>query len=593
MSTKLSTVIVLLLLLCSSTTCLTSHNRVFCDATCLSSSTGALSSGLDGFNLSIVASRSAPSGFSQFGSYNPFSVMYKEYSDAQFLKAEAKAKYDIKLIEAILLPADCVKHYDIAKLNYDQTLIATIINSISTKKPINIKNFQSIVKGKIKSAADKSLYVKNRVSAVMGLRSSVKYLTINATALVDRNVKPVLVFINRKSGGQQGRNLLHSLRRLLHYAQVCDLSVQKPSYYFNLYKDVELGCVLVCGGDGTIGWIMDEQRKFRSFNSTPIGFIPAGTGNDLHLHMLCDEYCGRGKGADVASPEERLLLRAQKNLLQSLLEPAKMITHPAKTLRLYSAAKPSVVMMDRWSMKLLPLPKVEPEGEDEESDEKKRGNIGRMLRALGLMASRKIGQAKVASFLQQIRSKKFKTMNNYFGIGVDGAVSLAFDDMRKQVPGLFFHRLVNKMWYGLIGLRTFLFGRNKDLSKCTRLVCDGEPVVIPAGIRGIIVLNINSYAGGSRLWPFPFKGGLKDSTRMWVSQAMNDGVVEVVGVHGVAHLGQIKAGLAKAVPLAQGRRVEISSFSRVPMQLDGEPWMQSPCAITITAADQVKVIIPE
>ena len=92
------------------------------------------------------------------------------------------------------------------------------------------------------------------------------------------------------------------------------------------------------------------------------------------------------------------------------------------------------------------------------------------------------------------------TMNNYFGIGVDGAVSLGFHNFRQKVPVLFFHRYINKLWYGLIGIRTVLFGRSKDLSKCVQLICDNQLNKVPHGIQGIIVLNINSYAGGSKMW---------------------------------------------------------------------------------------------
>jgi len=175
-------------------------------------------------------------------------------------------------------------------------------------------------------------------------------------------------------------------------------------------------------------------------------------------------------------------------------------------------------------------------------------------------------------------------MNNYFGIGIDGAVSIAFDHMRKQLPGLFIHKIINKVWYALLGIRTFLFGRNKDLSKTTKIICDGKSVALPNGIKGILIVNINSYAGGTKLWTM---------SKPWEQQKMNDGIVEIVGFTGLPHLGQVKAGLAKAIPIAQGRKIEIHSFSRVPMQLDGEPWLQNPCQISISLSHQEKILQPD
>ena len=93
------------------------------------------------------------------------------------------------------------------------------------------------------------------------------------------------------------------------------------------------------------------------------------------------------------------------------------------------------------------------------------------------------------------------TMNNYLGVGVDGAVTLGFHSLRQKVPALFFSRWINKIWYGMISVRTLLLGWSRDLSQCCQLQCDGEIVKIPPGTQSIIILNINSYAGGMKMWP--------------------------------------------------------------------------------------------
>jgi diacylglycerol kinase (ATP) len=54
-----------------------------------------------------------------------------------------------------------------------------------------------------------------------------------------------------------------------------------------------------------------------------------------------------------------------------------------------------------------------------------------------------------------------------------------------------------------------------------------------------------------------------------------------VGIIGLTHLAQIKAGISKPIPLAQGRHIKIINHMRVPMQVDGEPWIQAPSVLDI------------
>lgn len=103
-------------------------------------------------------------------------------------------------------------------------------------------------------------------------------------ALVDlpHDARPLLVFINTKSGAQNGPALRRRLNMLLNPVQVFELGQsQGPEAGLELFSNLQYFRVLVCGGDGTVAWVLDAIERHNFESPPPVAVLPLGTGNDL------------------------------------------------------------------------------------------------------------------------------------------------------------------------------------------------------------------------------------------------------------------------------------------------------------------------
>ncbi|XP_023315181.1 diacylglycerol kinase theta isoform X3 [Trichogramma pretiosum] len=336
-------------------------------------------------------------------------------------------------------------------------------------------------------------------------------------SMVPAGVQPLLVFVNVKSGGCQGLDLISNFRKLLNPYQVFDLDNGGPLPGLYVFRHIKNYKILVCGGDGTVGWVLqclDNVGQDSECSSPACAIVPLGTGNDLARVLRW--------GSGYTGGEDPL------NLLRDVID--------AEEIRL-----------DRWTVVFHP----------EDKDDKT--NV--------------VPSNAVAGSTSEDNTQIF-VMNNYFGIGLDAALCLDFHNAREENPNKFNSRLHNKSVYVKMGLRKMV-GRKpcKDLHREIRLEVDGKHVDLPQ-VEGIIILNILSWGSGANPWG-PDKEDQFNKPNHW------DGILEVVGVTGVIHLGQIQSGLRNGMRIAQGGHIKIHLHSDIPVQVDGEPWVQSPGDVVV------------
>ena len=160
---------------------------------------------------------------------------------------------------------------------------------------------------------------------------------------------------------------------------------------------------------------------------------------------------------------------------------------------------------------------------------------------------------------------------NYLGIGVDAQAALRFHRTRNISPHLFFSAFTNKILYGLFGARDVVEHSCAGLHQHVHVIADGVRCELPPETEGIILLNINSFAGGVRMWE---SRGVRRELH-----AGRDGG-RGGGVWGTApRAAQLGGGRLCAI--CQARNVKVIVERGFPMHVDGEPWEQPACTIDI------------
>ncbi|KAK2984729.1 hypothetical protein RJ640_004554, partial [Escallonia rubra] len=361
---------------------------------------------------------------------------------------------------------------------------------------------------------------------------------------------PVLVFINTKSGGQLGGELLITYRNLLNKNQVVDLGENTPDkvlhqLYLNLEKQKNSGDsasfeiqrrlrLIVAGGDGTAGWLLGVISDLKLSHPPPVATVPLGTGNNLPFSFGWEHLTSQ------LSPQNFEKLSCFFwHILMQMKAPKDGSCDPIAPLELPHS----------------------------------------------LHAFQRVSR------MDTLNKEGYLTFHggfwNYFSMGMDAQVSYAFHRERKLHPEKFKNQLVNQSTYAKLGLTQGWFcaslfhpsSRNiAQLAKVKIMRRPGQWVDlhIPHSIRSIVCLNLPSFSGGLNPWGTPNKKKLhsRDLTLPYV----DDGLIEVVGFRDAWHGFVLFAPNGHGTRLAQASRIRFEfnkgAVDHTFMRVDGEPWKQ-------------------
>ncbi|KAG2493329.1 hypothetical protein HYH03_008464 [Edaphochlamys debaryana] len=513
---------------------------------------------------------------------------------------------------------------------------------------------------------------------------------------------PLLCFVNARSGGQMGSQLALLLSQAIGRVQVFDIGEKdhRPdrvlSRFYDNLRVMEAGGdamaavmrqrlrLLVCGGDGTIAWVLGVIKKLKLSPEPPVAIMPMGTGNDLSRSFLWGPAYSHGwiKTHEAMYQTLNRVATAREDRLDcwhiTVTTPRKgMFVHGTP----HSLSPPAPAAAASGPLTLSPpggrvsgLPQSFPGGPGagpsapgsvvgagygrghssslaggdrtaqaavhpavqaarDTSAAGERSVAASVVATLGSATplhniatssvgsaattfttatnmSLHTGAAQAGTSIPTIVSGAVSNSAeedggigvltgmfwNYFSVGLDAKAAWSFHSLREERPALTSSRLANQFWYSLFSCTSGWFCCAQPLNvKATLEVlrpgpagesAGWQPVKLPYNVKALVVLNLQSYAGGRNLWG-PRTTAAAEKKHGFKKPSYHDGLLEVVGLCSGWHTSVVMASKgslvhARRVCQAAGVRIAVHAPyerndgepSHCYMQVDGEPWKQ-------------------
>ncbi|KAG5545451.1 hypothetical protein RHGRI_017815 [Rhododendron griersonianum] len=388
---------------------------------------------------------------------------------------------------------------------------------------------------------------------------------------------PILVFINSKSGGQLGGDLLVTYRSLLNKNQVVDLLEEAPDtvlrrLYLNLEKlklnGDELSPkiqerlrIIVAGGDGTAGWLLGVVSDLKLSPPPPIATVPLGTGNNLPFSFGWAPY--------------HLTLTLQLQLMLFLGKKNPGTDRHAVESFLHQVTQAKEMKIDSWH--ILMRMRTPAHGS---CDPIAPLELPHSLHAFHRVASTDTLNKVRESALPFSTQKRILRILHVATLSVEGSGTTSAWFLYLQVwmlkcpmPFIPSESQIQK------NSKTSCLIRNiAQLAKVKIMKKHGEWLDLPISqsIRSIVCLNLPSFSGGLNPWGTPNTKKKRD--RGLTPPFVDDGLIEVVGFRDAWHGLVLYAPNGHGTRLAQAHRIRFEfhrgATDHTFMRIDGEPWKQ-------------------